>query len=448
MAMQQLIASSTQKYAFKGDNFDLITTLIVDDGDTAPMNPVYQWQWKSDVNGSWVDIMEGRDRTYPIRDAQLFPNDNMVFYRCSITNPATGQTVMSNELDLSESLSEMVAEVEQKSQYVRKGIINFTLRANPYLALGKVIGTGENITGKPVNGADAVLPATDYAINYQWYYKDLPIPGENHETLQLSGPFDVHHVGEYKVEVWGSDRTKNGDVSSVSDFGMFNLELIKDLPKSRQFGLGKPMYLKFDTKLNLVPFPVSPYLPKIETRHKWYQKRVGQLPLLLGDKVGPCYNDFEILPNWDLYKQGATEDENETTFACDVEVIQWMDTNKPTVVEELQSTDCNVFTGFYPYRLLKYVHPIPWRKTSFIYIGWWVFDEIVRMNEAGLDWANDFELSNYPIDLETLSAAVEIYGECIAMESRNGYCYNVSDFHFLTRRMIDENLLDRSEQPT
>ena len=99
--------------------------------------------------------------------------------------------------------------------------------------------------------------------------------------------------------------------------------------------------------------------------------------------------------------------------------------------------------------MFRYVHPLPWRRTSFIYIGWWVFDEIVKFNELNLEWRHRevYSRSRYAKDLETIAAAEEKYGDCICMESRNGYSYNASKFHHLDRETLERVLRIREAPP-
>lgn len=72
-----------------------------------------------------------------------------------------------------------------------------------------------------------------------------------------------------------------------------------------------------------------------------------------------------------------------------------------------------------------YIHPIPWRRCGYIWIGWWVFDEIVEANADGFDWMSDpmNERFKYPKDISTLAWGFENYGDLEVQESRNGYIY-------------------------
>ena len=71
--------------------------------------------------------------------------------------------------------------------------------------------------------------------------------------------------------------------------------------------------------------------------------------------------------------------------------------------------------------LKRYVHPIPWRKTSFQYQGFWVMDEIDRCNREGLNWLEEFAHTKYPEEIETIAASLHHYSNTHVLESRNGY---------------------------
>lgn len=75
-----------------------------------------------------------------------------------------------------------------------------------------------------------------------------------------------------------------------------------------------------------------------------------------------------------------------------------------------------------------FIHPLPHRSTSFMWIGYWVFDEIKRCKREGIDWYTDFASTKYPKTIETLCYGLTAYGDVLMMESRNGYIYSARDF--------------------
>lgn len=80
-----------------------------------------------------------------------------------------------------------------------------------------------------------------------------------------------------------------------------------------------------------------------------------------------------------------------------------------------------------------YIHPIPWRKCGYIWVGWWVFDEIKQAIEDGFDWVSDptNERFKYPKELSTLAWGFDNYDDLEMQESRNGYIYCKDDLKLI-----------------
>lgn len=76
----------------------------------------------------------------------------------------------------------------------------------------------------------------------------------------------------------------------------------------------------------------------------------------------------------------------------------------------------------------RYVHPLPQRNTSFIMIGYWIYDEIVAKFLEGKDFRTDFAEYKYSDVIESISTAYTEYGDVDVQESRNGYIYKMSGF--------------------
>lgn len=69
-----------------------------------------------------------------------------------------------------------------------------------------------------------------------------------------------------------------------------------------------------------------------------------------------------------------------------------------------------------------YVHPLPWRESAYIWIGWWVMDEIQRITKEGKDWRLATpDDSKYYCHIALLAKMLEDYDEVDVQESRNGY---------------------------
>ena len=76
---------------------------------------------------------------------------------------------------------------------------------------------------------------------------------------------------------------------------------------------------------------------------------------------------------------------------------------------------------------LKYVHDLnPGRDKGFVWLGWWVMDEIF---DDGFDWIADPENERftYKLDMKTLATAFKAWPDLEVQESRHGYILGRSD---------------------
>ena len=78
--------------------------------------------------------------------------------------------------------------------------------------------------------------------------------------------------------------------------------------------------------------------------------------------------------------------------------------------------------------LIRYIHPLDWRESSFIWCGYWVIDEIQDAVSKGIDWKDPNSGLKYTIDLMTIATMLEDYPNVEIMESRNGRILRKSDF--------------------
>ncbi|UPW37898.1 hypothetical protein ESCO10_00116 [Escherichia phage vB_EcoM_ESCO10] len=77
---------------------------------------------------------------------------------------------------------------------------------------------------------------------------------------------------------------------------------------------------------------------------------------------------------------------------------------------------------------VRYIHPLDHRDSGYIWMGWWVMDEIERATVEGLNWkAPDGTDLKYKCDLKTLSIMLDLYNNVEVQESRNGYILNRAD---------------------
>lgn len=83
------------------------------------------------------------------------------------------------------------------------------------------------------------------------------------------------------------------------------------------------------------------------------------------------------------------------------------------VIEPSVDTDCDI-----------YIHPLmPGRQGGFLWVGWWVIDEINQAIKDGFDWKADPTNSRfkYPCTIKAIVRAMNDFGGVEAQESRNGY---------------------------
>ena len=79
---------------------------------------------------------------------------------------------------------------------------------------------------------------------------------------------------------------------------------------------------------------------------------------------------------------------------------------------------------------VKYIHDLrPARDAGFIWIGWWVIDEINKAVKDKFDWISDPINSRfkYKDDLYTLANGFSKWNDLEIQESRNGYILNKKD---------------------
>lgn len=65
-----------------------------------------------------------------------------------------------------------------------------------------------------------------------------------------------------------------------------------------------------------------------------------------------------------------------------------------------------------------YVHPLPHRNTSFMYVNYWVLDEIKAYE--GHNWIALYDHMQYKDEVETIISAIKDHGSSLILESRDG----------------------------
>lgn len=393
--------ASNKKCFLLGDGFKLTTTVEPVGEEQAPSNLSYSWQ----KNGQPFSHTQ---KDFTVTNATA--NDAGT-YKVTVKNEDTQEEVTSDVVKIAHA--ELVVKINQPSQYV-------AFEEQIQLTATAAFSTG-------------MTPTPDYTLHYAWERNGEPL-GNDTETLDISR-FTDEHNGVYTVKVWGESELST-DQSSVKLIAV-SLSVVKDLPLEKTVVLGKEIILPYQVISTTVSQDTSD-LPQLKIKQSWYLQREGQAkPTLLGNDVGEALEGFNIMPNGYLHKEKATHDDH-ANFWCVAELYQVIQ-DKETKIEDIGSHHCQVVIVDSLHDLHKYVHPIPWRKTSFMYIGWWVFDEIVKLNENGLDWRDPavYEDCRYAIDIETIAGAEEKYGDCTCMESRNGFMYNASELHRLDRETFE-----------
>lgn len=67
-----------------------------------------------------------------------------------------------------------------------------------------------------------------------------------------------------------------------------------------------------------------------------------------------------------------------------------------------------------------YAHPLPHRNSAYIWVGWWVMEEIQRLTLDGKNWKLDFVGSKYEDHILILVNLLADYPELDVQESKNG----------------------------
>ncbi|QYN80355.1 hypothetical protein [Kosakonia phage 305] len=83
---------------------------------------------------------------------------------------------------------------------------------------------------------------------------------------------------------------------------------------------------------------------------------------------------------------------------------------------------------------IRYIHPLDYKDSAFIWCGWWVMDEIERATALGLDWktGTDPQLK-YKCDLRTIAKMLNEHTNVEIQESRHGW--------IVTRNMLEFGII-------
>lgn len=226
---------------------------------------------------------------------------------------------------------------------------------------------------------------------YQWTKDGVAIPGANSESLVIEHvtPSDV---GRYQAIVTAAEKTITSDAVEVTLKPHSNI-VIEQHPVD--------VVAMEDQKGDIVVTAKAKHIdPEKEVKYQWYVTK-GQATNKI---VGATSSTYTI--------PGGTAKKNQHEGIYFAEI---------TDDEGHKMNSEKVKIVFTTAKLKRYVHPIPWRKTSFQYQGYWVMDEIDRCNSEGLNWLEHFDHTRYPDEIETIAASLHHYSNTHVLESRNGY---------------------------
>lgn len=395
---------SNKRCFLAGDGFTLTATVAGD--EPLPSNLTYTWTKDGQPH-------ENNTATLTVADAT---SENAGSYKVTVQDTDTMESVESEVFLMEEA--ELIVNITEPQHFYVSSQTDVELHATVKFSGGKT-------------------PSDNYELHYSWSKGDDVIDTKKDITIQ---EFTADKNGVYTVKVWGESEDSANSASTKIMLATMNVD--QDVVESKTVALGNEILLNYVVSENIVGD--SSGMPNLTIKYNWYLQREGQIPpTLIGSEVGEALEGFSITPDGHLFKESATYDDT-AKFWCVAKLYQQIE-DETVEVATSTSRKCSMEVV----KMFRYVHPIPWRKTSFIYIGWWVFDEIVKFNEAGLEWRNRevYSTSKYAKDLETIAAAEEKYSDCTCMESRNGFMYQSKELHKLDRETLDRVLRIRETHP-
>lgn len=395
---------SNKRCFLAGDGFTLTATVAGD--EPLPSNLTYTWTKDDQPH-------ENSTATLTVADAT---SENAGSYKVTVQDTDTMASVESEVFLMEEA--ELIVKITEPPQFYVPTHTDVELHATVKFSGGKT-------------------PTDNYELHYSWSKGEEVIDTTQDITIQ---EFTADNNGVYTVKVWGESEDSADSASTKIMLATMSVE--QDVVASKTVALGKEILLNYVVSEDIVGD--SSGMPELTIKHNWYLQREGQpSPTLIGSEVGEALEGFSITPDGHLFKESATYDDT-AKFWCVAKLYQQIE-DETVEVAASTSRKCSIEVV----KMFRYVHQIPWRKTSFIYIGWWVFDEIVKFNEAGLEWRHRevYSTSKYAKDLETIAAAEEKYSDCTCMESRNGFMYHSKELHKLDRDTLERVLRIRETHP-
>ena len=230
----------------------------------------------------------------------------------------------------------------------------------------------------------------------QWYKDDKPIKGATNPILVIEH-LQPSDVGKYYAVVRvGEQEMKTNEATVSMKTGHEHIDIKKHPTDviAKEGDKGKDIVLTADAEH---------IDPTKQVTYQWHIIKDGHDQIIQG-ATNKTYT---------IKAADASKANHEGTYYAE---IKYVDGNTDHVVHSSK-----VKVLFTTAELRGYVHPIPWRKTSFQWQGYWVLDEINRCNKVGLNWIADFAHTRYPREIETIAASMHHYTSTGVLESRNGY---------------------------
>lgn len=346
-----------------GVPFSLHVTATTND----PLGLSYQWQ--KEVNGKWYDIKGETTKDLTFRSPGPAEDGK---YRCNLK---AGRSTWAHELNTNET---------EKVTFVQKGA-TIEVTTQPSLVDHRFNW------GAPMSMS--VVATTDgFPLTYQWMRNGKPVVGATKSTYTVERLEPKHVGGYYCILKSGTTTMKTNTVDGVTTTVDVILNPYKKLA-------GTPLDLKntvgerSKTGRRSVTFVghCEPVDASDTVVYNWYKD--GSAVGTHGNELTLMFNDATDSKIWYTAEVGEHHKQSNIVY----------------MVGTSQATDH------------RYIHPLPHRETSFVYVGYWVIDQIIECNEKGIDWVKTpNSCPKYKDDIRTVVAAMAKYGDTLCLESRNG----------------------------
>ncbi|AZV01325.1 head outer capsid protein [Shigella phage vB_SdyM_006] len=238
---------------------------------------------------------------------------------------------------------------------------------------------------------------TDETLKYEWYINE-----DIYEATNKNMTYTPDKSGEFIIKCKVSSLGLEGEtvLGEESTTLTVNLKTITDLttnitgPKEAEYGE------EFELVVNAETTAESP-----KYTYKWSSgettKKIKVIESEEGEKTFTC----TVTCKSTNYEPATSTSEHKVSIS------------KPVVPEPDPSCES-----------CRYIHPLDHRESAYLWVGYWVLEEIEKAVEEGIDWKkpDDTDLK-YKCDLKTLAFMLEKYPNVDVQESRNGYILSKDD---------------------